>query len=535
MAQPQPTTHLRRTSRVASVWAAVPLLLIALVLIGLPILAVVWGLMQESGMAQTPDSGKPLPWLFLSSVGWAGLVGVLATAVAIAPAWLVRSRGTRVVPFLLVPLCAPSYLAYSGWQLLRSPGTYLGDWIEGQTAASDRAALLFGKGLAVGGLTLWVWPLAMLLLIPAFRRIDRQGLEALQIDGAGPLKRGWQVLVMSRGGLLTAWAGVTLLMLGSAVPFHLAQVSTYSVEVWAQLAERPGDMAVWGFAWPVVAISAIAAAGVAWVQTREREVIVETGMSTPDTRTTGSGAVTILIWIAAVVIPLGLFAGYLHRWISIVRFVEVAAQAIGASVLVALWVGLAAVVCAAASWWAFSRPRVWRMGGAVALALFLLGMVTPGVLVGSAILRLMVQLGGSVPGADIVRDGPGVLVWGHLVRFGALGVLAGAIVAWTESRDLRELRAMDGGGVARELWQFFLRPHAGVLAAVGVACGLLSLYEIESTILLTPPGPGNLATTILDFLHFARDEQLCAVGVVVVGGGVLVAVGAAWLARRGMD
>ena len=80
-----------------------------------------------------------------------------------------------------------------------------------------------------------------------------------------------------------------------------------------------------------------------------------------------------------------------------------------------------------------------------------------------------------------------------------------------------------------------LRPWAGVLLAVGVGCGMLSLFEIESTILLIPPGPGSLSHSILGFLHFARDEQLCAAGIAVIGSGVALSVGAALVARKSLE
>lgn len=533
----QPHSARRRTSRA---WVA--LLLAAAVIVGLPLLAVAIGLISKKP-DPSAQAAKPLPWLFAKSLVWSGLVGFFAVILAIGPAWLARawwgsnSRWRRLGPALLIPLFSPSYLAYSGWQLLRAPGTWLGDWLERQSAQSDTAALAFGRGLAVGGLALWAWPVAMLLLVPAFRRVHPQTVEAMQLDGISGLKRIWHVGVIVRRGLLTAWTGVTLLMLGSAVPFQLAQVPTYAIEVWTQLDQHPGQLKVWIFAWPIVVICIAAAAWIAWGQTREHAQGDESPSPEPDQLTSGNAIwsrwATITALTLSVAAPLVLFATHLHSWGSVGRYLRETAQAIAAATIVSVSVGLATMVSTLLSWWAFSISRpgpIARMASAFALSLFLLGLVLPGILIGSAVLRAVTTLASTWPVLAWLQDSSGALIWGHLVRFGALGVLVGAMIAWSEGREVRDLRAIDGCGAWRAAWESLLRPFAGVILAVGVASGLLSLYEIEATILLIPPGPGSLSHTILAYLHFARDEQLCAAGVAVIGSGVAIALLAALVA-----
>lgn len=498
----------------------------------MPLAAVVRGLWVERGSAFGANTPEPMPRLFLETIAYAGGVGFLATALSLGPAWLVRAKGWRAAPLLLVPLFSPSYLAYSGWQLLRSPGTWLGDWIERQTATSDFAALTFGKGLAVGGLSLWAWPIAMLLLVPAFRRVDDETLEALRLDGASTWGRAIQVLRMARGGLVVAWAGVTLLMLGSAVPFHLAQVPTYAVQVWAQLAEQPGRPSVWVFSWPVIVICVVAAWALARSQTRHREA-EEIGW--PERASAGwSACATGVVWMLAVAGPLGLFAGHLHSWTSVVRFLQESAQALVQSGIVSGFVATGTMALVVFAWWSFAAGRAGSIWSGVGLGLLLFGMILPGVLVGSAVLRAVTEMVAVVPAVDQLQDGLGALIWGHLTRFGGLGVLVGGMIAWTEARDVRDMRGLDGCGWWRGAWEFVLRPNGGVVLAAGIASGLMSLYEIEATILLIPPGPGSLSHSILGFLHFARDEQLCAAGVSVVGSGVALAMIAALLARTSL-
>jgi ABC-type spermidine/putrescine transport system permease subunit II len=63
----------------------------------------------------------------------------------------------------------------------------------------------------------------------------------------------------------------------------------------------------------------------------------------------------------------------------------------------------------------------------------------------------------------------------------------------------------------------------------------LSLHEIDASIVLQQPGTQSLAQTLLAQLHFARQEEMAAGAIVVVGSGLVVAmVAAALLVVRGV-
>jgi len=500
-------------------------------LIGVPLTAVGWGLATTEFVPIRTEESKSLLLLLLRSIVSAGGVAVLALVLALGPAWYVRSKGWRAVPWLMVPMVAPSYLAYSGWQLLRSPGTWLGDWLENQTASGEMIALVIGRVFAFGGLALWSWPLAMLLLVPAFRAIPNSTLQALDMDGVSRWRKAVEVSRMARRGLLAAWVAVTLVMLGSAVPFHLAQVPTFAIDVWTTLVERPGDLGVWLRAWPVVAIALGTALALArWTRTEHANGTEAFDVSHVQ-KATWSGLFTSLIWVLSVVAPLALFAGHLHSWSSIPSLLRTSSQAIAQTGVVAIFAGAGVALCMVLAWSMASAWQHGREGLATSLALLVFGLVLPGILVGSAVLRGIETLVGWIPALEVVRDGVGGLVWGHLARFGGIGALAGVALAIAEGREARELRALDGCGWWRGVWEGLMRPWGGVVLAAGVAGGLMSAFEIEATILLMPPGPGSLSHTILGFLHFAKDEQLCAAGVAIVGGGVVVAGLGAGVAR----
>ena len=87
------------------------------------------------------------------------------------------------------------------------------------------------------------------------------------------------------------------------------------------------------------------------------------------------------------------------------------------------------------------------------------------------------------------------------------------------------LRALGLGG-----WRLACLPvQAPALIGAGIVVGLLSFHEIEAAVQIQPPGAGNLARRLLDYLHYARLQDLSAAAVLLIGSGVTAALAAAWL------
>ncbi len=599
----EPRRPSQKPARRGVAWAGILLALVAAVLVLVPLAAVVGG--GGSRGADGDDwyrAAVPSPVLFASSVAHALAIGILATLLSLPAAWAARSRaGIGRLAFMLVPLTCPTYLAYAGLNLLRSPGTVLGDWLERSAAHQEWIPLLAGRLLAVAGLAFWAWPISALVLLPAFARVDSVLMDTMRVDGLSRWRRGWAVLGMSRSGVALAVATVTLLMLGSAVPLHLAQAPTYAVEVWATLAQQPGSALAWVRAWPLVLAAVVGAVGISrrlaraigegWVydegeprgaiprlgtpnlpravrsaagafRSRARTFRVQPGSpwagprrATPSGPSSGGEStpapprsrrpsnlvarLAALVWGASVLVPLALFATHLRSWGSIPMFLSQERWAIVESLrtggMVALGLGGIAVL----SWSAISgrRGTLPPRGVPTAIALFAVGALLPGVLVGSAMLRAGQAASNVFDGAggDALRDtlDAALPAFAHVVRFGLLAALVGAWLAGTQSPAQRDLARLEGAGAIRRLVEFALRPHWGVFLGVAVAGLLLSLQEIESTTIVLPPGPGCLAHTILGYLHFAREEQMCAAGIVLLGGGALLAtLTARWAARQ---
>jgi hypothetical protein len=138
------------------------------------------------------------------------------------------------------------------------------------------------------------------------------------------------------------------------------------------------------------------------------------------------------------------------------------------------------------------------------------------------------------PALAMVSDTPLVVVLCHLARFGFLACLTGAALARAEG-SLRDMRSLDAGDSLMGWLVAAAPPQVGAVAGMALAMGLLSLHEIETTIMVQPPSAsgGGLAWKLLQALHFNREDDLIPAMVLLIGTGLVLATASVVLAGRG--
>jgi ABC-type Fe3+ transport system permease subunit len=503
----------------------------SVVVLALLSLAAIWPIVSTLVSARGESASLTVDiGLLASSLGIALLIAVLATVVALPGAWVVRrSRGTGLAG-LMAPLLLPSYLAYTGWGIIRAPDTAIGRWlmmgprgIGGPSDAANWYPIAAGHILAIAGLVLWSWPLAALLIGVRFRRIDDSVLDSLTLDVRSVLRRRLEVLWMSRGAIAASIGLVALVMLGSAVPLHLAQLDTYAIRLWRLLDQTPRaeQWRVWVGAWPLMVV----AAGGAIVITR-RVLSSEVGDGVQNRPARGMAAflATGVLSGLAILVPVVLLASNIRNWHGATTFLSLIRDPLLNSLVVAIAVGAASTALIVWMWIALTgRQRTLAVG--VAAVLLMTGLM-PGILIGASTARAW-------SGVPWIGDSHVAVILCHLARFGMVGVLAGWWLAATEGRWLRDMRQLDAGLSLRGWAESTLFPNAGTIAAGAVAAGFLSFHEIESTVLVQPPSAsgGSFSWQMLQWLHFARMDEL-AMGVLMVVGLGLAAGGVIFVSLR---
>lgn len=456
----------------------------------------------------------------LRSIGWAALIATLATALALPLAQWLAGGWWRLAAAVL-PVLVPPYLAHAGWSELRGPGTWTGDWLL-QQAEAGRAwmTIAFGRASAVLGLSVWVAPIGAVVIAVASRRLGTQR-EAVTLEARGAAS-WWAMVRAMRPALVTAWLLIGALMLGSAVPLHLAQVGTLALEAWLALSlgDRGG---AWSGSWPTLVAAVVAGVFVSRSMLADPDDDASVDEARAASPGASPGASSVRSWAGWLVLALGvaapmlLFVLMLRRWGSLIEVLEPLMPRLVGSGAIAVVVGVAAVVLT------LLVSAADRKSRAVIVTAALVAGLMPGVLVGDAWLRM-----GQVAGLS----DRAMLVLAMVCRVGFVAVLVGHWLATVEPRSMRDQFRIDGGG-AGAWWEVFGPGRWAAACGAGLLCGVLSLHEIEASVLLAPPGRGHLARFMLDLLHYQRNESLAA-GVLWIGTvSIVIGALATLVLRRG--
>ncbi len=456
------------------------------------------------------------------TAAWALGIALLGTAAALPVAWWARHRGGWVLPLLLAPLFLPQYLAYSGYGMLRAPGSWLGDLVgEATSRGLIWVPIAVGRVIAVAGLTLWVWPIGVLILAATLARLDDGVIASLRLEPMSRPRRALEIGRVLRPGLLMSVAAIAAVMAGSAVPLHLAQAPTLAIDLWAAMVLEPGDVGVWVRVWPLVLVAVVAAIAISrWATAKAQEA--DMSPRGPGSRS-GWLAPAILI-AASVLVPLGLFLMKAPGAAEVIAFGRRNTEVFAMSGAIAAACGGCGVLIAILAAFSASGARGRRVI-ASGLFIWMLGLLVPGIVIGAAwswVLTLLPQW---------IAEQPGVLVVVHAARFGVVGVLAGLWLAGRESAEEARLRAVDGAAGPIGWFRAVVRWQGPGWLAAGLAMSALSLHEIEASVMVQPPGVPSLSQTILGFLHFARDDDMAAAVLIVVPVAIVLAVLAALLLR----
>ncbi len=504
------------------------------------------GVVCDAFLSREPPADGINPW----GIGWGRLarsllvavqIGVLATLCAWPAAWAARVLPARWLSVLLVPMLMPSYLAYIGWSQLRAPGNPIGDFLmRGPAEGPNWWQITAGQVCAIGGLVLWSWPLAMLILGARVRRLDPDILDALRLEPAPAWRRTLALATLCRGSLLAAVLSISLVMLGSAVPLHIAQLDTYAIEVWRLLDSTPPGQhgRVWVASWPLVLIALLAGL---WIG-RRIDGAPEAGGPSLRGRSrrgaTGHPAagrlavvLTALLWLFSVIAPGLLMSIDIRHAGFVADFWRTHAEAFTVTALVACAVALIAGAMATAVWMGLSAHGAggWRRVTRWSIVALVAAGLAPGVLVGAATATAWNRLG-------IVSDA-GALVsiaLAHTARLGFVGALVGWWAARSEAPEARALRRIDGADTIPGWFRAAWPTQSGLIFAAALAVGLLSFHEIEASVMLQPPGVDSFPRQMLQLLHYNRMEDVAAAVAVVLGCGLLASAAVVALGSTGV-
>lgn len=465
----------------------------------------------------------------LSAAGAAVLGAALASGFVAA-----RPRFVRLIAYwaALLTLLTPPYLYAYAWSLMLLPG--------GLLSAAPGAHLLpawaVHEGRAICCLATWLAPVAAAVLAAGWRLAGRPAFRMALVDAGGGR-------AMWRAGIpvMTPWLLVALLItfVLATTEFsvcHLCQVQTLNTEILAEFQSSPG--AALTLAWPLVALN-VGMLGLGWLGRRRmgawltalselRSAEDDLGGSVGRARLRERGPLVAALLVLSA--PWLVMLLELREWAAFGRLAHTFPHAWEIGLLQAVVAALAAGVLALAveaAGTAMETARPWlrviaRISAGGVTALLLAWAMLPPALTGIAFVRAYAHV-------PAIYDHFGIVALANVARFGVLAVVATRLAARTESDGLIQAARADGAGWAA-CCAIRLARVVRSWTAVCLVVGLLALTEVAASTLVNPPGVPSLALTLLNHVHFGRNDDVIALSLTVFA--VLAGAAAALLRFR---
>ena len=357
--------------------------------------------------------------------------------------------------------------------------------------------------------TVWVlalltWPIPLLAVWGAWGR-----LEPAQLEG-DPAVRGWTLLrglllPLARAALVQATVLTLVLALNNFAVPAILQVKVFPAEMWVRFSTSFDTAGALRLSWPLVLAPLLlllwlARGEIPWPR-REGRVPAAQFRRQLGPRWFGAAAVlTGAVGCLSLGLPLLQLATAPRTWTELPGALAAGQSAVWSSFGFAA--AAATLVLALGLLAARRRPSPWR----AALGWLLwLPFLIPGVLLGIGLIVVF-----NHPWSRWFYQGAGMVILAFVIRYLAVGWQAAALAFRGLDPELVDAARLEG---ARG-WQMFRLvywPQAGARLVAGwYLVFLLCLWDVESMILVTPPGGETVALRVFNLLHYGHNAQVNA-------------------------
>lgn len=425
------------------------------------------------------------------------LAGLFGFTMALCAAGMPRALRTVAVALGIGVLVLPPFLVSNTWL------NYFG--LNGTWRPYLNFDIYSLKGTVLL-ITLQLWPITFLLSLGAILRIDRTYLEQEPLLRRGTLLR-YLVWPSCRSTMGFALPLTFVLALNNFTVPALLQTKVFAAEVWLSFNTKFDYFEALRLCWPLIATPLVLLLLFRFKPMR----LVARNATFPEQLWRErlkvlfplSSLFTVAVLLISLVLPLMQLASSSRTWTELLPALAAGRNAVWNSLLFAL---LSALLISG-----FGILTGNYKSGAFSWLLFLV----PGVLIGIACIRVFNR-----PILAAFYQSIAIVLVAFVLRYFAFG--------WSAARAAFALRDCTLSDVVRTFggsrWQTFRLaewPHARRILLGGFYLSyLLGLCEVETLILIVPPGRETLAVRIFNMLHYGHAGQVDALCVWLLALGL---------------
>ena len=418
----------------------------------------------------------------------------------------------------------PAFFAAAVAALVLPPFLVVNCWIE----------LLGERGLwrpwlpwniySLGG-TVWVlilltWPVTFFLVSGAWRRAQAGQLEAdPQLRGAALLR--WLLLPLARTSLMQGAILTFVLALNNFAVPAILQVKVFPAEIWVRFNTTFKYGAALALSWPLIAaplllVFCFRGREVAWPWRSEAPAAQALRRQLGAGWRRAGGAIALLLAVFSLGVPLWQLAGSAQTWRQLAPALAAGQADMAHSLAFAALAATAVVVFGLLTWRA-------RLDGALWIPFF-----TPGVLLGIALIWIFNR-----PGLNSISQSGLLVVLAFSIRYAALGWTTVARAVRAADRSLADAARLEGASFLQMLRHVYWPQISPQLAAAWYLTYLLCLWDVETLVLIVPPGGQTMSLRIFNLLHYGHNPQVNALCLALLALALLPLAGwAAWAGIR---
>ena len=221
----------------------------------------------------------------------------------------------------------------------------------------------------------------------------------------------------------------------------------------------------------------------------------------------------------SMLLPIALLVGNVTNADAFKTFFKLHTDELGWSLLIAMVVGVFSYLIAFGALLLQKVPRFGRILSVTAFTTIFLAMLIPPSLVAVSLIRFLAVC--NFP--DMFRQGWYIVSAGQAARFTGVALVLLILTRASEKKHLSEMASVDGAS-RLTIWRHIHLPLSWrVFAGVFLLILMFSVTELSATMVLLPAGLPNFAQRLLNQMHYARDQQVIASCLILIGVFLLLA------------